>query len=580
MRKADAPRGTGDPGLLSLAHDAVIGRSSAGEITFWNRGAEECYGWTAAEAVGRSAWELLQVAPSMADAIERSLAEDGMWEGELRHVIRDGSVLTVASRQVVRGDVGTDPVAVLEINRDVTEAKKAEARLRESEERFRLMVEGVQDYAIFMLDVDGIVVSWNAGAERIKGYSAEEACGMHFSSFYPPEDVDAGKPGEELRVAAAEGRVEDEGWRVRKDGSRFWAMVVITALRDSSGTLRGFGKVTRDFTERRRYEERLAYHARLLDQVNDAVLATDENLVLTAWNAAAERLYGWRAEEVLGRPLADVLDIDLSPSSREEALHVLREGGEWRGEVSSQHRDGRRVDVEAAAIVLRDGPTRIVSVNRDVSERKQRLVSAERGRIARELHDSVSQALFSLNLQARALQLAIQRDGHEPTRPVTDGVANILELTSGALAEMRSLIFELRPGALAEEGLVAALRKHGAAMAAKEGLVVEISASSEPLTLEAAVEENLYRLAQEALSNVAKHAGASKVTVCLVAEPDSPEIELEVSDDGAGFDPQSRRPGHLGLGTMAERAAALGGHLSVTSAPGAGTTVRVSVPRR
>src|SRR5690348_2728104 len=122
---------------------------------------------------------------------------------------------------------------------------------------FRLLVESVRDYAIFMLDTQGYILTWNAGAERIKGYKASEIIGQHFSKFYPAPAVERGHPQYELRVAEAEGRFEEEGWRVRKDGSLFWANVVITALRDKAGTLRGFGKVTRDLTQRREYEESL-----------------------------------------------------------------------------------------------------------------------------------------------------------------------------------------------------------------------------------------------------------------------------------------------------------------------------------
>lgn len=129
------------------------------------------------------------------------------------------------------------------------------SQLRESEERFKLLVESVRDYAIFMLDPEGHIVSWNAGAERIKGYTEAEIVGRHFSAFYPPEDIENGKPERELVLARQFGRVEDEGWRVRKDGSLFWANVVITALRDPAGELRGFAKVTRDLTERLAKEE-------------------------------------------------------------------------------------------------------------------------------------------------------------------------------------------------------------------------------------------------------------------------------------------------------------------------------------
>jgi PAS domain S-box-containing protein len=140
---------------------------------------------------------------------------------------------------------------------DVTERKRAEETIRQSEEHFRLLVAGVKDYAMLMLDPDGHVVSWNAGAERIKGYQAEEIVGQHFSRFYTAEDLHGGKPAHELKVATAEGRYEEEGWRVRKDGTRFWANVIITAIRGETGTLVGFAKVTRDVTERKRAEEAL-----------------------------------------------------------------------------------------------------------------------------------------------------------------------------------------------------------------------------------------------------------------------------------------------------------------------------------
>lgn len=139
----------------------------------------------------------------------------------------------------------------------LAQREAAATELRTSEERFRLLVEGVRDYAIFLLDPAGHVTSWNQGAERIKGYQAEEIMGRHFSTFYQAVDVTAGEPARGLRVAEEEGRFEAEGWRVRKDGSRFWASVVITALRDEAGRLRGFAKVTRDITERKRMQDQL-----------------------------------------------------------------------------------------------------------------------------------------------------------------------------------------------------------------------------------------------------------------------------------------------------------------------------------
>src|SRR5436305_139673 len=221
----------------------------------------------------------------------------------------------------------------LPLRRDTASRVKAETALAVSEEQFRMLVGGVKDYAIFMLDPGGHVLTWNAGAERVKGYRAEEIVGRHFSRFYPAEAVERGWPDEELRRATAEGRFEDEGWRVRKHGSTFWANVVLTALRDAAGTVRGFAKVTRDLTDRRRSEENTR---RLLQEeaarkaaerfageierererlrvtlasIGDAVIATDTECRVTFLNGVAQNLTGWKQDEAAGRPLETVFHI-------------------------------------------------------------------------------------------------------------------------------------------------------------------------------------------------------------------------------------------------------------------------------
>jgi PAS domain S-box-containing protein len=162
---------------------------------------------------------------------------------------------------MLRDDDG-EHVGFAKVTRDLTERRAAEERMRQTDERFRLLVQNVKDYAIFMLDPAGHVDTWNAGAERLKGYTAEEIIGTHFSAFYVPDEVAAGKPERALRIALDAGHFEEESWRVRKDGSRFWANVVITPVRDSESKLAGFAKVTRDLTERRAADERALEDAR------------------------------------------------------------------------------------------------------------------------------------------------------------------------------------------------------------------------------------------------------------------------------------------------------------------------------
>ena len=200
----------------------------------------------------------------------------------------------------------------------------------------------------------------------------------------------------------------------------------------------------------------------------------------------------------------------------------------------------------------------------------------ERGRLARELHDSVSQGLFSMTMHARAAQLSMDRAGIDADAPLGRSVNQLADLTRGALAEMRALIFELRPGALAEDGLVSAVRKHSEALAAREQLAIAVRGPDERLAVTPAVEEHIYRIVLEALYNVVKHARATAVSVDIAVSAD--QVGVRVVDDGVGFDPSQRRAGHLGLSTMSDRAATVGGALSIRSTPLRGTEVLLTLP--
>jgi signal transduction histidine kinase len=208
---------------------------------------------------------------------------------------------------------------------------------------------------------------------------------------------------------------------------------------------------------------------------------------------------------------------------------------------------------------------------------EQHAADLERQRLARELHDSVSQALFSMTMHARTAQRLLARLDLPEGEQVSGQVARLAELTTGALAEMRALIFELRPGAVTEEGLAAALTRQTQAISARTGLPITVQAPAERIPLPAGTEEHLYRIALEALNNAVKHARADSLTVDLTVDP-AEGVVLRVVDDGVGFDPDAAHPGHLGQHTMRERATAIGAVLNVTSSPGAGATVEVRVP--
>ncbi len=237
-----------------IADYAICMLDQAGVIVSWNAGAERIQGFTAEEIIGRHFSVFSTTADRAAGAPAKAMAEAlrrGRCESEGWRVRKDGSRFwALSSLQAIQDDGGA-PAGFAEITRDITERQAAQQALMESERQFRLLVGGVTDYALYMLDPNGVVTSWNAGAERIKGYLADEIIGQHFSRFYTDADRWAGVPTRALNRAAEAGRCEMEGWRVRKDGSLFWASVSVQAIHDEYGALAGFAKITRDDTERR-----------------------------------------------------------------------------------------------------------------------------------------------------------------------------------------------------------------------------------------------------------------------------------------------------------------------------------------
>src|SRR2546425_1699364 len=231
---------------------------------------------------------------------------------------------------------------------------------RETPETFRLLVEGIQDFAIFMLDGGGRVATWNTGAERIKGYWAEEIVGQHFSRFYPPEAVAEGKPARLLALAARDGRVEDEGWRIRKDGSRFWADVIITALRDSEGAVIGFAKVTRDLTARKEAQDALHRSEQtfqlLVESIQDcAIFMLDPDGRVASWNAVAERIKGYRAHEIMGEHFSTFYPPDdVAQGKPQWALEIAEREGRHEDEGWRVRKDGTRFWANSVISPMRD----------------------------------------------------------------------------------------------------------------------------------------------------------------------------------------------------------------------------------
>ncbi|HEY6902671.1 MAG TPA: PAS domain S-box protein, partial [Candidatus Acidoferrales bacterium] len=379
--------------LLESAPDAILIVDRTGRIAFVNSHAEKMFGYLPDELLGQTVEVLVPEAARTAHVAHRS--EFGrtprtreMGSGlELEGRRKDGSTLPVEiSLSPLEEPEGQFVVSAI---RDVTERRQIQEALRLSEERFRRLVDEVKDYAIFMLDPEGKVKTWNEGAERIKGYRADEIIGQHFSRFYSSEDVERGKPEEQLRIAVREGRSQDDGWRIRKDGSRFWASVVITALRDERGELRGFGKITRDLTERRRNEESLRHSEErfrlMVDAVKDyAIFMLDGDGRVVSWNPGAERIKGYSAAEIVGQHLS-VFYPEEARRRRwpEQQLATAREHGRAEDESLRVRKDGSTFWAHVVMTPVRDATGTLrgyAKVVRDLTDRKriEALEKAER----------------------------------------------------------------------------------------------------------------------------------------------------------------------------------------------------------
>jgi len=417
-------------------------------------------------------------------------------------------------------------------------------------DRFRLLVEAVQDYGIFMLDPNGIVQSWNAGAERIKGYQASEIVGKHFSIFYPPEARDVSWPEEELRRAARDGRFEEEGWRVRKDGSRFWANVVITALRGPDGTLTGFGKVTRDLSERRTYEDALRQSEErfrlLVEGVSDyAIYMLDTGGHIQSWNSGAQVIKGYAAQDVMGKHYgmffrAEDVTAGLPQAEMDEALargRIEQEG--WR-----VRKDGSTFWANIVMSPIRgpDGALRgFAKVTRDMTERR-RLQDMEHS--SRRINEFLAMLAHELRNPLAPIRNAVSILQMEPAPSPT--VRSSRDMIDRQLTQLTRLVDDLLDAGRLSSGKIRIKPErvsfNQVAARAVEASRPLMDARTHKFELDLPQEElwvnaddtRLAQIIQNLLGNAAKFTPPGG-DIQLTARVASGRLRVDVADNGVGL---------------------------------------------
>jgi PAS domain S-box-containing protein len=488
--------------------------------------------------------------------------------------------------------------------------------------RYRLLVNSISDYAIFMLDAGGYVASWNPGAERFKGYRAEEILGQHFSRFYTPEDLAAGLAERALRTAATEGRFENEGWRVRKDGTRFWADVVIDPIVAPSGEILGYAKVTRDLTERRRAEEELRLSEQrfryLVQGVTDyAIYLLDPKGYVTNWNPGAQRIKGYTPEEIIGQHFSKFYtEQDKARGMPEESLEAARTLGHFEREGIRVRKDGTRFWANVAIDAIHDESGELIGfakVTRDITERKEAeraLAQAQEELMQSQKLEAIGRLTggvahdFNNLLMAISGSLELLRKRLPDDERLLKLVDNAMQgIQRGTTLTQRMLAFarrqELRPDVVDVSDLVSGLTD---LIARTLGPSVEITTAIPGGLPPVLVDENQLELALLNLAVNAKDAmpQGGRLTIAADAADGTRNaslqpgkyVRLSLSDTGIGMDAATLshatepffttkgvgKGTGLGLAMVRGLSEQSGGTVTIESEVGKGTTVTMWIP--
>jgi len=616
-------------GLLEAAPDAMVVVNQGGEIVLLNVQAEKQFGYRRDELIGQKVKNIIPegfaerlIADGTRTATD-ALAQPMGTGIELSGRRRDGSefpieimlsplestegiLVTAAIRNISLRKEAEKHLAQIEVGRRLTEDA-----LRESEESYRILLDGIQNYAIFMMDPRGEIVSWNAGAERIKGYAADQIIGRNFSCFFPPEDIERGRPAEILRLTAASGRHEEQGMRVRKDGSRFVASLTFTALRDSAGDLRGFSEFSHDLSESK--ESGAKYRA-LLEAAPDAMVVVNQGGEIVLLNVQAEKQFGYSRDELVGQQVKNII-----PEGFAERL--IADGTRSAAQALAQHigtgialagrrKDGTEFPIEIMLSPLESSEGILVTAAiRDITERnksEEHLVKTV-GELKRsndelqqfayvashDLQEPLRMVASYTQLLAKRYQGRLDSDADEFIAFAVDGCHRMQGLIQDLLAYSRAgtngrALCQVS-GEDALEGALTNLRT----TIEQSGAIV----SHDSLPAITTDETQLTQVFQNLVGNAIKYRSAEvpRVHVSATKTGDNEWI-FSVRDNGLGIAPQyferifilfQRLHGRnefegtgIGLAICKKVLERLGGRIWVESQPEKGSTFRFALPER
>jgi len=522
-----------------------------------------------------------------------SIANKSPYVIEHRLLMTDGRIKFVRKQCQTDFDGSGKALRTMGIVQDITARRRSE----QLNAQLAAIVENSND-AIISRGLDRAILTWNAAAERLFGYTAAEVIGRNVSLLIPAD--------QESRLAQGRALLEEglhvsayDAVRVGKDGRRIDVSVTASPIKDASGKMTGVSLVLRDIGERKRAEVEHAQLAAIVESSNDAILIRGPERTILSWNTAAERLFGWSAQEAVGQPIDLIVPPERigtlqpfieraargEPVSPIETTHLRKDGARIATQVTFSPVMDKQGNVIAHSFTARDMTelkrneealrsyaTRL----RELSRRLQEVEETERHAISRELHDRIGQELSTLTLWFGKLAARLTKESPSAVQKQLQDMQGLLKSTVG---NVRDVMAELRPPVLDDYGLHVALRHLVTEFAARTGIAATLSGVDLQPRLRSIVETAMFRISQEALNNIAKHAQAKKVEISLSEA--SERVVLDIADDGVGFDAGETRQDrqHWGMITMRERAEAVGIAFRLESAPGAGTRVVLEVER-